>query len=270
MRGGICQAQKFFPGALLFLRYGARLLRGDVHRPRQLFAPRGQCPQCELRFLRLAVKCALLLARLIQFAFDFNHPVVKLCMPLLAVGQLHVKFFKAAFSLDFALFQLTQLRFNLTHVELDLLAARTGLLGQLGEAQHFNLQFMCAALADRGLTAGSGQTLGCIQVHGLSPHRRALCFIADQDLCLELFVEIFNLLRTAQQASLFRIWRIKADAVQRNGMTAFDDNRFACLQLVTCSQSIIKAASRVATVQPVAKQCRLTSIIQAQQISQRF
>ena len=91
-------------------------------------------------------------------------------MALLAVGQLHVEFFKATFSGDFALFQVAQLRFNLAHVELNLLAARARLLGQLREAQHFNLQFMRATLAFCSFAPCGSQALRCVCIGRLSPH----------------------------------------------------------------------------------------------------
>ena len=85
-------------------------------------------------------------------------------MALLAVGQLHVKLFKAALSSDFALFQVTQLRFNVAHVKVNLFAARTGLFGQLRQAQHFHLQLVRTALTFGGFAPGCAQALGCIRI----------------------------------------------------------------------------------------------------------
>ena len=60
-------------------------------------------------------------------------------MALLAVGQLHVQLFEAALGGDLAFLQVAKLRINLAHVGLDLLAAGSGLFGQLRQAQHFDL-----------------------------------------------------------------------------------------------------------------------------------
>ena len=53
---------------------------------------------CELRLLRLALQCALLLARRGQRALGGDHRLVELGMALLGVGQLHVELFEARFA----------------------------------------------------------------------------------------------------------------------------------------------------------------------------
>ena len=191
-------------------------------------------------------------------------------MALLAVGQLHVQFFKAAFGGDLALLQITQLCINLAHVRLNLLTARTGLLGQLGKPQHLYLQFVRAALALGSFAAGGAEALRGICVSGLGTHQSVARFLADHHLRPQLLVKVFNFLRTAQQAGLLGILRIKAHAVLRDAVAVFDKNNFTSVQLVARGQGIVELVCGVAAAKPVAQQSRLPRIVQPQQIGQRL
>ena len=146
LRHHIGQARQLRRAAFFFLCNGLRLLRGHGDGAAELFTPGSQCALGKLGFLQLALKSALLIARFTQLALSLNHAVVKLGMPFLAVGQLHVEFFKTALSHGFALFQVAQLRFKIRHIQLNLRSARAGLFGQLRQAQHFYLQRVGAAL----------------------------------------------------------------------------------------------------------------------------
>jgi len=66
-------------------------------------------------------------------------------MAFLAVGQLHVELFKTPLCRHLAFLQLVKLDVNFSHVGLNLPAACAGLLGQLRQAQHFNLQLVDTA-----------------------------------------------------------------------------------------------------------------------------
>ena len=155
-----------------------------------------------MRFLQLPLKCALLLASFVLFALCLDYTVVKLGVALLAVSQLHIELFKPALGHGFAFFQVAQLRFNVNYVDLNLLGARAGLLGQLRQAQHFNLQRVGGHLRVCGGAARGHQPLGGIGIAGLRPNGCRPRFFADQHLRFELLVEVFNFLRTSQQTSL--------------------------------------------------------------------
>jgi hypothetical protein len=153
LRGGVGQARQLGVGPLVFVGQAGGLLGGGLDGALQLAAARVQRALRELRFLRLALQAALLLARLRQLALGLDHALVELRMPLLAVGQLHVEFFEAAFGGDAALLQFLQQRVDLGQVAGDLLAAGPGLLGQLRQAQRLDLQFVRAALRFGGFAA---------------------------------------------------------------------------------------------------------------------
>ena len=153
---------------------------------------------------------------------------------------------------------------------MNLLTAGTRLLGQLAEAQHFDLQRMALVLAVGGFAARRRQALAGVCISGFGPAQRGFGFFADQQLRAQAFFQVVNVLRAGQQASLRRIRRIKTHAVGADGMAAHDINRLARLQAFARRQRVVQRGRGVAAVQPVAHQCRQAHIVQAQQISQRL
>ncbi|MPM66174.1 hypothetical protein SDC9_113081 [bioreactor metagenome] len=150
-------------------------------------------------------------------------------MALLAVSQLHVEFFKARFCRNTTFLQIVQLRLDFGQIGADLLAARTGLLGHLREAQRFHLQLMRAALGLGGLTARRHQALRCIGIGGLGADQGGARLFADQRLCTQFLFKMLDFLRTRQHAGLLGILRIKAHAVRGHRVARGHINRFTCL-----------------------------------------
>ena len=126
--------------------------------------------------MRLALQRTQLLAGLGQLPLGGDHAVVQQGVALLAVGELHVEFFKAGLGGHAALLQVAQLRVHLGQVCGNLLTAGAGLLSQLRQAQRLHLQLMRTALRLAGFAAGADQALGRICVSRLSPHQRRTGF----------------------------------------------------------------------------------------------
>ena len=129
---------------------------------------------------------------------------------------------------------------------------------------------MRTALALGSLASGGSESLCSVGISGLGAYRCGSGFITDEHLCFELLVEVFNFLCASQQTGLLGIGRVKTHAVLCYSMAAFDVNHFTGLQLVARSQRIVKLVCGVAAMQPVAQHSRQASVVQAQQIGQRF
>ena len=159
----------------------------------------GEHPQAalgELGLLRLALQRALLLTAFGQAALGLDHTVAQLGVALLAVGQLHVQFFKTRLRGDAALLQVAQLRLDLGQIGANLLAARPGLLGQLRQSQGLNLQLVRAALGLAGLAARGHQALRRVGVQALGTHQRRARLLGDQCLGTQLLMDRkFNRMR---------------------------------------------------------------------------
>ena len=158
-------------GALLFRADGLGLLRCSFDSAPK-FCQAG--PKAFMRvsgFLRLALQAALLFTAFGDLALTFDHTFVQLGMALLAVGQLHVQLFKTCFGGDATLLQVVQLPHHFAQVGVDLLAAGTGLFGELGQAQCLDLQRVGLGLCFGGLTARRHQTLGRVGIRRLGAHQ---------------------------------------------------------------------------------------------------
>ena len=127
---------------------------------------------------------------------------------------------KRAFGGDAALLQFFQQRIDFGQVAGDLLAARAGLLGQLRQAQGFDLQLVGAALRLGGFAPRRHQPLRGIGVGGFGAHQRRARFFGDQRLGAQLLFEVLDFLLARQQAGLLGILRIEAHAVRRDGVAA--------------------------------------------------
>ena len=268
LRGGVGQAGEFFVCPGPFQRDGLGLLDRGGDGALQFASPRLQRALRKLRFLCLALKTALLLAAFGELAFGLDHPFIQLRMALLAVGQLHVQFLETAFGGDAALLQCFELRVDLRQVAFDLLTARTGLLGQLGQAQRLDLQFVRLGLRFGRFAPHQHQPLRRVRVGRLSPHQRGAGFFRDQVLGSQLLVQVFDFLLARQQAGLLGILRIEAHAVRGDRVAALHVNHFAGLQPVARRQRLFETGGREATVQPVRQQGLLAGVVQAQQVRQ--
>ena len=133
--------------SLRFSRQRVRLLCGRFNGTRQLGPTRIQAAHGKSRFVGLTLQTALLFATFIQFALCPHHAFVKLGMPFLGIGELHVELFKTTLCRHPALLQVAQKGIHLGQVVGNLRTAHTGLLGQLAQSQGFHLQFMSPVLA---------------------------------------------------------------------------------------------------------------------------
>jgi len=248
LRRGIGQPRQLVAGTAFFGGNRRRLGCGNGDGARQFLAPRGQGAQRKPRFLQLALQRALLLARFGPAALGGDHPVFQLGMAFLAVSQLHVEFFKPALGGDLALLQCLKLGLDLGQVGLDLLAAGARLLGQLAQAQHFDLQRMALVLRFARFTASGGQALAGVQIAGFAASQCRPCLLADQHLRTQAFFQVVDLLRAGQQAGLLRIGRIKTHAVRGDGMAAHDVDRLARQQARARGQGIVQHGRSEAAV----------------------
>ena len=187
-------------------------------------------------------------------------------MALLAVGQLHVQFFKTRLRGDAALLKVAQLRLDLGQIGANLLAARPGLLGQLRQAQGLNLQLVRAALGLAGLAARGHQALRRVGVQALGTHQRRARLLSDQCLGTQFLLQVFDLLRPGQQAGLLGVLRIKTHAVRAHGMAGCHIDGLARLQLRAAVQRIVQRLRGVAALQPVHQHGVQPGVVHAQQI----
>ena len=189
-------------------------------------------------------------------------------MALLAVGQLHVQLFKFRLCRCLALLQILELGIYLAQISAQLLGPCAGLIGQLRQAQRFDLQLMRALRAFLRLAPRAHQALRAIVVSRFCLELPIAAFFQNQGLRAQLLVDVFNLLRPSEQACLLRILRIKAHAVRAHAMPALDVNHLARLQLVARSQGVFNGVGGVAAMQPSAQQGLQPRIMNAQQIQQ--
>ena len=189
-------------------------------------------------------------------------------MALLAIGQLHVQLFKAAFGRNLALFDIGELGLDFGQIRRDLGIARTGLLGQLRQAQSLNLQLMRTALRLSGFAACGDQTLRRIGIGTFGPHQCRARLVGNQYLGTHFFFEMLNFLRTRQKARLLGVLRVKRDAVRSHGVARRHINGFTGLQLSTLGKRFIKRGSRVATREPVHQHGAQPGVIDLEQIAQ--
>ena len=268
LRRSVGQAGQLVASTLLFVSQCGGLLGGGFDGARQL-AP--ACLQTALRergLLRLALQRALLLAAGGELALGFDHAVAQLGLALLAVGQLHVEFFKACLSGHAALLQVGQLRLHLGQVGVDLLAARAGLLGQLGEAQGFHLQLMGAALRFGRFASCCHQALRGVGVGRLCTDQGGARFVGDQGLGAQLFFEVLDLLRAGEQAGLFGVLCVKTHAVGADGVACGHKHHFARLQRAAAGERVIERGRGIAALQPVNQHGAQAGILKAQQVRQ--
>ena len=190
-------------------------------------------------------------------------------MALLRVGELHVQLLEARLGGHAALLQRLQRGIHLGQIAGELLAAGAGLLGQLGQAQGFDLQLVRARLAFGCLAPCRHQALGRIGIPGLGLDERVARLLADQRLRTQLLFEVLDLLRARQQAGLLGIGRVEAHAVRADAVAAFYIDGLARLQLATLGQRVFQRGRGVAAGQPVGQQGLLRRIVQAQQVGQR-
>ena len=132
------------------------------------------------------------------------------------------------------------MRIDFRQVAGDLLAARAGLLGQLRQAQGFDLQFMGTALCLGGLAARGNQALRSLGVGGLGTNQRRARLFGDQGLGAQLLFQVLDFLLARQQAGLLGILRIEAHAVRRDGVAALDVDHFARCSLSRAARASSK------------------------------
>ena len=268
LRRSVGQAGQLVASTLLFVSQCGGLLGGGFDGARQL-AP--ACLQTALRergLLRLALQRALLFAAGGELALGFDHAVAQLGLALLAVGQLHIEFFKACLSGHAALLQVGQLRLHLGQVAIDLLAAGTGLLGQLGQAQGFHLQLMGAALRFGRFASCCHQALRGVGVGRLCTDQGGARFVGDQGLGAQLFFEVLDLLRAGEQAGLFGVLCVKTHAVGADGMACGHKHHFARLKRAAAGERVIERGRGIAALQPVNQHGAQAGILKAQQVRQ--
>ena len=222
----------------------------------------------ELGFLGAALQTALLFAAFGQFPLSLNHPLIQLGVALLSVGQLHVQLFKAGLRRDAALLQLVQQGLDFGQIVADLCTARLRLRHQLRQAQGLDLQFMRARLAFTGLAPHADQALRRIGISGLGPSQSAAAFFGDQSLGALLFLEVFNVLRTAQQTGLLRVLGVKHHTVQVHRVARWHEQSLARLELAAPEQRVFQAGGRETRLQPVGQQSGQTGVRDAQVIGQ--
>ena len=181
---------------------------------------------------------------------------------------MHVQLFKAGFGSHAALLQVGQLGLDLAQVGVNLLAARTGLLGQLGQAQGFHLQLVGAALGLGGFAAGGHQALRGIGISRFGADQRGARFVGNQRLGAQFLFQVLNLLRTRQQARLFGVLRVKAHAVAADGVARGHVDHFARLQAGAAVQGLVQRLGNAAALQPVGQHRAQAGVVDAQQVCQ--
>ena len=264
----VVEARQFVLGALSLGTDRLSLLACGFNRPGQLGAPGVQAAQRKRGFLGLALQAALLLTAFIELAFGVHHPLIELGVALLGVGELHVELFKARFQRHPALLEFIQLLIHLGQVAGNLGAAHTGLLGQLRQAQGFDLQLVGTALALGGLAARGHQALRGIGISRLGPHQSRARFLGNQGLGFELFLQVVDFLGAGQQTGLLRVRRVKRHAMDANTMPRLHKNHLARLQRLAACQRIFKTGRCKTALQPAHQNRFLASVVEAQQIGQ--
>jgi hypothetical protein len=100
---------------------------------------------------------------------------------LLRVGELHVQLFKARFGRHAALLQVAPADASTSDKSPAICSLRArGLLGQLRQAQRFDLQLVCALLGFGGFASRADQALAGIAVGGLGLDQGVAGFFADE------------------------------------------------------------------------------------------
>ena len=166
----------------------------------------------EIGLLGLALQAAQLLAGIVQTALGGHGLVFELGMPFLAIGKLHVKFFKLRLRLHKPFLQVLGHSFNFCQILVNLLRAVLRLLGQLVQLQGRDLQGMGFGLRFAGSQACAIELQPCLVVGGLGTGQCVAGLFMDQGLGAHLFLQVFNFLRPRQQTRLFVVGRIKTHA----------------------------------------------------------
>ena len=189
-------------------------------------------------------------------------------MALLRVGQLHVELLETGLGDGAALLQIVDLGVDLGQVDLDLRLSRARLFGELLLAQRFDLQRVGIGLGLGRLAAQLQQLLRGLRVGRFTARQSLSRLLAHQQLRAQLPVKLFYFLRPRQQTRLFRIRRIKTDAVGRHRVACRHINGLAFSQLGALRQRVLKRRGRVAAAQPVAQHRSLPGLAYPYQIRQ--
>ena len=125
---------------------------------------------------------------------------------------------------------------------------------------------MHARLGSRGFDTHTDQTLRRLAVRGLGADQGIACLIADEGLRFGALVEVFNFLRTRQQARLLAVLCVKAHAVGADGVATGYINHLPGLQAAALGQGFVQIGSCEAAAEPVGQQGFLPGIVQTQQV----
>jgi hypothetical protein len=210
----------------------------------------------------------MLLPRLRHLAFGLDHTVSDLCMPLLAVGQLHVQCLEALFGRGTAFLQLRDQGLDFGQFGADLLAAGAGLFRQLREAHRLYLELVRTSLRLGSLSPRVDELLRSVGERRFGAHQRRSGLLGNQRLSSQLFFQVLDFLLAREQARLLRILRVEAHTVRADGMAALDIDDFARAQLVAAGQRVFETGRRITAMQPIGEQGLLPGVAEAQQIGE--